>query len=104
MTLLVNACEAIDGAGTLTVRTSLEEDDIAVTIADTGRGMTPEQVAGLFEVGFAAKGRRIGMGLGLPAARRIVQAHHGRIEVDSEAGRGTVISIHLPVQATAARL
>ncbi len=61
--------------------------------------MTADRVAGLFDVGFAAKGRRIGMGLGLPAARRIVQAHYGRIEVD----RDTVVSIRLPVHAAANR-
>ena len=94
-TVLRNAFEAIDGEGAVRLETARGDGGVAVTIADTGRGMPPADVASLFEIRFSAKDRRMSMGLGLAMARSIVERHGGRIEAQSTVGEGTRFVIHL---------
>ncbi len=97
-----NAVDAMDGAGTLTVRTRVEGDRVVVEIADTGSGMPPEVIARAFEPFFTTKDVGKGTGLGLDIARRIVvERHAGLIDIDSPGpeGKGTVIRVSLPVRA-----
>jgi len=101
--LIDNAVDAMDGAGTLTVRTRADSDWVVVEIADTGAGMPPEVVARAFEPFFTTKDVGRGTGLGLDIARRIVvERHGGLIEVDSPAhegpanSKGTVMRVSLP--------
>ena len=95
--LIRNACEAIDGSGSVTVRTlrSTEPTGVVLSVEDTGAGMdarTREQASDAF---FTTK--PAGSGLGLSFARRVVEAHGGRLSIDSQQGRGTVVSIRLPL-------
>ncbi len=99
--LVDNAVDAMDGAGTLTVRTYADERHVVVEIGDTGAGMTDEVAAHAFEPFFTTKEVGKGTGLGLDISRRIVvERHSGEIEVDSEPGR-TVMRVRLPLDATA---
>ncbi len=98
MILLKNAGEAIEGRGTVTVCTLLENDRVGIEITDTGVGMDPETQAGLFEPSFARKGIRVKSGMGLLAAHNIVVNAGGDIEVESEPGVGTSFRVWLPVR------
>ncbi|HWB84729.1 MAG TPA: HAMP domain-containing sensor histidine kinase [Bryobacteraceae bacterium] len=101
LNLLVNAAQAIDGEGKIKVRTWLEGDHVAISISDTGRGMTPEQQARVFQAGFTTKPVGIGTGLGLPIAKQIVEERHGGIiRFHSEPGVGTTFHLHIPVRHT----
>ncbi|NIP78539.1 MAG: hypothetical protein GWM90_04780, partial [Gemmatimonadetes bacterium] len=84
MNLIVNATQAIEGRGTLTLRTRPEADEVAVEIADTGVGITEENLARIFDPGFTTKGSRMGMGMGLLITSQIIDRHGGRIAVESE--------------------
>ena len=72
----------------------------AVEVADNGRGIAPEHMPNIFRPFFTTKGD--GTGLGLSLARRIVEAHQGRIDVTSIVGQGTTFAVLLPLQQTAA--
>ncbi len=97
MNLLVNAGQAIDSAGTITLRTGHEGPCVWVEIEDTGKGMTPEVRHRLFEPFFTTKPMGKGTGLGLSISRDIIHRHNGTITVDSEAGVGTRFLIRLPI-------
>ncbi len=101
MTLFMNAFQAMGGEGTLSVRVASSDDRVTVTVSDTGTGMDEERLKTLFHIGFGTKGGRMGMGLGLPTAKSIVERHHGTLSVMSEPGVGTTFSISLPVKAAA---
>ncbi|MEI7456064.1 MAG: GAF domain-containing protein [Nitrosomonadales bacterium] len=102
MNLLVNAGQAIQNSGVITIRTGVEQDSVWIEIADTGKGMTPEQMKHIFEPFYTTKPVGEGTGLGLSLSYGIIQKHNGRIEVKSEIGRGTVMRIWLP-EASVAR-
>ena len=99
-TLLTNAFEAMKGDGTLRVRTAAADGVVSVEIADNGPGIEPEQLARLFDIGFASKQERVGMRLGLPMARYVVESHGGRIDAQSEAGAGAAFRVELPAPRT----
>ena len=104
MNLLVNAAHAIEDHGAITVRTGAQDADwVWVAIADTGRGIPPDNLKHIFDPFFTTKPVGTGTGLGLSLSYGIVQKHGGHIEVDSEPGRGTTFTIRLPVQQTEAR-
>jgi signal transduction histidine kinase len=73
---------------------------VVITVADTGFGIAATDLAKIFQPFFTAKKRR-GMGLGLPICRRIVKNHDGRIEVESQPGKGSVCKIYLPSEQNA---
>jgi len=93
MSLLTNAAEAIEEAGTITVATTEEGGEFRVAITDTGSGMSPEVIARLFEPAFSTKSTRVKAGMGLLVSQNIVQKHGGRIEVASELGRGSTFTL-----------
>jgi len=96
LNLILNAADAMPRGGTLTVTTSLQPpSSVALTFTDTGVGMDAEHRGRLFEPFLTT--RASGTGLGLPIVSRIVEAHHGRIEVKSAPRRGTTFRIVLPV-------
>ena len=97
--LVDNAVDAMDGSGTLTVRTYADERHVVVELCDTGAGMTDEVAAHAFEPFFTTKEVGKGTGLGLDISRRIVvERHGGAIDVRSEPGR-TVVAVRLPRRA-----
>jgi len=97
MNLLVNAGQAIESAGTITLRSGYEDEHVWVEIEDSGGGMPPEVQKRIFEPFFTTKPVGQGTGLGLPISWEIIQRHEGTISVDSEPGRGTCFRIRLPV-------
>ena len=86
--------------GTVTVVTTEQNGDVVVEISDTGIGISQEDLPFIFEDFFRAKTRETqhigGTGLGLPIAKKIIEAHNGRVQVSSELGKGTTFSIFLP--------
>jgi nitrogen fixation/metabolism regulation signal transduction histidine kinase len=92
--LVANAVEAMPEGGTLRVATSVLADAVALEVSDTGPGLTDEQRTRLFTPYFTTK--KGGTGLGLAIVQGIVSDHGGRIEVASEAGRGTTFTLLLP--------
>jgi len=100
--LIDNAIDAMDGKGVLTIRTSKENDCIAVEIADTGTGIPPAIQSRIFEPFFTTKGVGQGTGLGLEITYRIVKGHKGDIHVESEPGN-TRFLVELPIQSRLAQ-
>ena len=99
--LIDNAVDAMGGAGTLRIATRGEDGEVVVEIGDTGPGMSPQVAARAFEAFYTTKDVGQGTGLGLDIARRIVQERHGgAIAIDSRPGR-TVLTVRLPVRASA---
>jgi two-component system, NtrC family, sensor kinase len=103
MNLIVNAAQAIEGnRGTITISTGCHDsgDHIWFKVADTGSGIPREVIPRIFDPFFTTKPIGSGTGLGLSLSYGIVQKHQGRIDVDSEEGRGTVFTVTLPVRHT----
>ncbi|MGR8932536.1 MAG: bacteriohemerythrin [Gammaproteobacteria bacterium] len=99
MNLLVNAAQAIDEFGKITVRTGYQGSDwLWVEVEDTGKGMSEETKAKIFDPFFTTKPVGKGTGLGLSLSYNIVKDHDGRIEVDSTLGKGTRFRILLPLK------
>ncbi|MDD4928632.1 MAG: PAS domain S-box protein [Gallionella sp.] len=98
MNLLVNAGQAIEVNGTITLRTGQTADKIWVEVQDTGVGIPPENIARLFEPFFTTKPVGQGTGLGLSVSYRIIEKHHGKIEVHSDIGKGSTFRVWLPVR------
>jgi PAS domain S-box-containing protein len=94
--LIKNAIQAMTKGGTLTLQTGEGADGVWFSVADTGGGIPQEQINRIFEPFFTTKKK--GSGLGLMIVQRIVRAHGGRIELDSQVGRGTTFRIWLPLQ------
>jgi len=100
MNLLVNASHAIEERGVITIRTGQQGEEVWVEIADTGKGIAPEHIKKIFDPFFTTKPIGKGTGLGLSLSYGIVQKHHGRIEVQSEIGKGTAFRVWLPMKQT----
>ncbi|KON80348.2 ATP-binding protein [Azoarcus sp. PA01] len=98
MNLLVNAAQAIETSGTITLRSGTMDGYAWVEIADTGKGMPPEVQQRIFEPFFTTKPVGKGTGLGLSISADIVRRHDGRIEIRSQPGRGTTFRILLPLR------
>lgn len=97
MNLIVNAAQAIEERGTITITTRDEPGSVIVEVSDTGPGIAPEILGRIFEPFFTTKDVGKGTGLGLSLSYSIIENHHGSIEVESELGKGTTFRIRLPV-------
>ena len=100
--LTLNGIQAMPNGGELTLHTSVVDsakgtDWIKVDVKDTGCGIPKEHLSKLFTPFFTTKGKGKGVGLGLAVVYGIIQRHKGRVEVQSEVGRGTTFTIYLKV-------
>lgn len=100
--LVKNAAQAMTTGGTLTLSTGENSDGVWVSVADTGGGIPQEQINRIFEPFYTTKKK--GTGLGLMIVQRIVRAHNGRIELESNVGKGTTFRIWLPLHERKPRL
>ncbi len=96
LNLLLNAVQAMESTGTVRVEIGSREGYASVVVSDNGRGIPPQLLPNIFRPFFTTKGN--GTGLGLSLARRIVEEHHGRIEVSSVVGKGSRFEVLLPFQ------
>ncbi|MEE9268929.1 MAG: ATP-binding protein [Candidatus Krumholzibacteria bacterium] len=96
MTLLTNAVGAIEGPGTITIRSFTSGDNVHVQVEDTGVGIAPERMQRIFDPALNKKGSRVKADLGLFTSYGIVEKHKGEIKIESELGRGTCVTIILP--------
>ncbi len=101
LNLMMNAVEAMRQGGSLRLSTSQVKSDgqrlCAIAIADTGEGIAAEHLSRLFEPFFTTKRDRKGTGLGLSVSKTIVESHGGTLQVESDVGRGTTMTIRLPI-------
>jgi signal transduction histidine kinase len=97
LNLMLNAQQAMPEGGTLTIQAEIRSGELCLSLIDTGQGMAPEVLSKVFRPFFSTKPG--GSGLGLATTRKIVQAHGGHIDVQSEVGRGTKFTICLPAPA-----
>ena len=97
MNLLINAGQAIADRGTIVLSTGVDEDEVWVSVTDSGCGISEELQQRIFDPFFTTKPIGRGTGLGLAIAYRIVAKHHGRIELQSRPGFGSTFRVVLPV-------
>jgi signal transduction histidine kinase len=102
LNLLMNACDAVDGGGTITVRTQRADQGVRLDFHDDGPGIPVEVQGRLFDPFFTTKPVGQGTGLGLSLSHGIIERHGGRIQVESAPGEGTSFVIDLPLDATPA--
>ena len=96
LNLMLNAVQAMPQGGELTVQATAENNHILLSLIDTGAGIDAEHLSKIFRPFFSTKSKTGGSGLGLPTTKKIIEAHHGEIEVQSEPGKGTKFTIRLP--------
>ncbi len=97
MNILINASQALENGGTITISTFASEGTVSVLIQDTGPGIAPENIKNIFKPFFTTKAVGVGTGLGLYLSRDIIERHQGRLSVDSRLGAGTTFMINLPI-------
>jgi len=97
--MILNAMQAMPDGGKLVLRNSATDGDLRIDFIDTGRGISPENMRKLFTPFFTTKPEVKGVGLGLAISYGIIQRHRGRIEVQSQEGKGTTFSIFIPRNA-----
>jgi signal transduction histidine kinase len=102
--LITNGIQAMPGGGTMYIRAGFPEasaeqphryDQVEISVADTGEGISPENMKNLFQPLFTTKAK--GIGLGLVVCKNLVEANGGRIEVESAQGQETIFTLTLPV-------
>ncbi|NBR05040.1 MAG: two-component sensor histidine kinase [Planctomycetes bacterium] len=96
LNLLLNAEQAMPKGGEITIQAIISPDNITLNLIDTGKGISQEGLDKIFKPFYST--RPGGTGLGLPTTKKIVEAHGGTIEVQSEPGKGTKFSIRLPLK------
>ena len=96
MNIVVNAAQSIESKGVITISTRHLDAMVCIKIADTGEGISEENLRRMFDPFFTTKPVGKGTGLGLSVSFGIIESHHGRIEVDSEEGKGSNFYIWLP--------
>jgi two-component system, NtrC family, sensor kinase len=97
LNLVLNAKDAMEGGGVLTIRSRQDKDSIRIEVRDTGQGIAPENLQRIYDPFFTTKVARKGTGLGLSVTYGIVQEHGGSIEVRSQVGQGTTFVLDFPL-------
>jgi signal transduction histidine kinase len=98
LNLLMNACDALDGQGTIRIKTRTEGDGVVLSFEDDGPGMPEDVLSHIFEPFFTTKPVGQGTGLGLSLSHGIIARHGGIMEVESHPGEGARFTIHLPLE------
>ena len=98
MNILVNAAQAIEDHGIITIKTFSKDDKVYIQISDTGVGIPKENLSKIFEPFFTTKEVGEGTGLGLSIVYNVIKKHGGKISVESKVGQGTTFTIELPVE------
>jgi len=100
--LILNGVQAIEDAGAVMIQTCHKEEDqfFSFQVKDTGKGIPPADLPRIFDPFFTTKDVGVGSGLGLSVSRGIVERHGGRIEVESQPGKGSTFRVFLPRQAS----
>ncbi len=96
LNLITNSVEAIDGTGEIEISTKNIGDSIQIIINDTGKGIPREIIPHIFEDNFSTKTNNDSRGVGLAIVKKIIDNYHGALSINSEIGKGTLISIVLP--------
>ncbi|MBW8041102.1 MAG: two-component sensor histidine kinase [Planctomycetes bacterium] len=96
LNLFINARQAMSDGGELMIRTARRKKDAVIQISDTGTGIAPDKLSKIFDAYYSSRPQ--GSGLGLPTAKKIIEAHNGTISVDSELGKGTSFTIKVPLR------
>jgi signal transduction histidine kinase len=96
--LLSNALDAVDRNGDIALEARPVDDDVLITVSDTGHGIAPDDLRRIFEPFYTTKGRGKGTGLGLAICRQLTAALGGTISVESEAGKGSTFFVRIPRQ------
>lgn len=96
LNLFINAQQAMPGGGELMLRTQRTNNEAVIIVSDTGKGIAAENLEKIFEAYYSTKAG--GSGLGLSASQKIIEAHKGKIKVDSIVGKGTSFTILLPLE------
>ncbi len=97
LNLLVNAAHAIKKHGTITIRSGADDEQVWIEVSDSGCGIPPENLKRIFDPFFTTKDVGKGTGMGLHLAYKIIEAHQGRIKVESTVDKGTTFRIELPI-------
>jgi signal transduction histidine kinase len=93
--IMKNGMQAMEKGGVLRIETHAFKDRVSVVISDSGSGISPDQMDKIFNYYYTTKEK--GVGLGLPIAHRIIEAHGGQLTVESKVGVGTKVTITLPI-------
>lgn len=101
MNLIVNAADAVPDNGKIWIKTFRVSNNVFIKIRDNGTGIRQEHLEKIFNPGFTTKGVGVGTGLGLAIAYNIIEKHEGKIQVESEVGKGTEFTIELPLKKAA---
>lgn len=104
LNLLTNAADAIDETGEIVIRTDADGDNVRISVADTGCGIPEELLAKIRDPFFTTKDVGKGTGLGLSIVEQIVSSHGGELIIDSETGKGTTVTVVLPVAGPPAEI
>ncbi len=94
--ILINACQAIEEKGKITITTTYQNETLTVNIKDTGKGIPKDEISKIFNAGYTTKGVGVGTGLGLAICSKIIEKHGGKIIANSEPGKGSefIITIY----------
>ncbi len=95
--LILNSMQAIEGDGEIVITSAANDEEVVLTVEDTGQGIGADNVDRIFDPFYSTKPEGEGAGLGLSIAYGIVQKHNGSISVSSQLGSGTTMTIHLPL-------
>jgi signal transduction histidine kinase len=96
LNLILNALDAIDEKGTVEVESSIDGENVYIRIKDNGYGMTEEFINNRLFKPFSTTKKK-GLGIGLYQCKQVIEAHGGKIEANSEVGKGSVFTVFLPV-------
>ncbi len=98
MNVILNARDAMPSGGTVTLTTRQDRDSVYITCEDTGSGVTERDLSRIFDAFYTTKDHGLGAGLGLYICHSIIDEHEGHIEISSNAGAGTTVTISLPLE------